>query len=311
MLTSFDRNPLVPARGPPTPSLSSGLVDPFHRPSGPTPVLPQMNYGHSPIQPSVAATQVQIPQPPVRRDSYGPVSGVIPRGPPAIPYSTSTSMSMGMGLGTGIGGPPPPNQYHPHTDLRGGITPNQQHAYPQMPPNFSHGHSNPLSQSYGHTSSPSQPYFPNMQSPVRNGFGPISTAPVIPNGSGPRSYVQAPVPPPIASLPSAQQSPPFLPQTSQTHHRPSTSISPMAAPPGGASGAKTTQDLLMRVLGGSGALTATTRPSKETKADIGVIGSGLHQAPNGSGSNGTSDNGPPNGTTARAQPLYSNSIWTP
>lgn len=85
----------------------------------------------------------------------------------------------------------------------------------------------------------------------------------------------------------------------------------MAAPSGGSGGAKTTQDLLMRVLGGSGALAATTRPSKDPNADIGVIGSGLHQASNGCGSGGPSNNGPPNGATPRAQPLYSNSIWTP
>lgn len=301
------------ARGPPTPSVSSGLVDPFRRASGPTPVLPQISYGQSPIQPPVAVTQIQSPQPRARGDSYGPVPGGIPRGPPPPannPYSTSTSMSMGMGTGIGMamamGGPP--NPYQPHTDLRGGMTPIQQHAYPQMPPNFGHGRSNSLSHSYSHTSSPSQPYFPNMQSPIRNSFGPIPTAPVVPNGPSSRSYAQAPVLPPSAPLPSVQQSPPFLPQTPQTHHRPSTSISSMAVPSGGA---KTTQDLLMRVLGGSGASTATTRPSKDPRTEIGVIGSGLHQASNGSGSSGISNNGPPNGTTPRAQPLYSNSIWTP
>lgn len=294
----------MPARGPPTPSLSSGLVDPFHRASGPTPVLPQMNYGQSPIQPTVVVTQGQVPQPPALRESYGPVPGAIPRGtPPVNPYSTSTSMSMGMG------GHPPPNPYQPHTDLRGSMTPIQQHGYPQMPPNFGHGHSNSLSHSYGHTS-PSQPFFPNMQTPIRNSFGPVPTAPVVPNGSGPRTYVQAPVPPPSAPLPSVQQSPPFLPQIPQPQHRPSTSITSMATPPGGSGGVKTTQDLLMRVLGGSGTLTATPRPSKEPKADIGVIGSGLHQASNGSTSSGASNNGPSNGTTPRAQPLYGNSIWT-
>jgi len=294
----------VPARGPPTPILSSSLVDPFHRASGPTPVLSQINYGQSPIQPPVVVTPGQVAQPSALRDSYGPVPGAVSRGPPPVnPYSTTTSMSMGMG------GPPPSNPYQPHTDLRGGMTPIQQHGYPQMPPNFGHGHSNSLSHSYGHTS-PSQPFFPNMQSPIRNSFGPIPTAPVVPNGSGPRNYVQAPVPPPSAPLPSVQQGPSFLPQIPQTHHRPSTSISSMVAPPGGPGGVKTTQDLLMRVLGGSGALTAITRPSKEPNVDIGVIGSGLHQAPNGTASNGTSNNGPPNGTTPRAQPLYGNSIWT-
>jgi hypothetical protein len=296
----------MPARGPTTPSLSSGLVDPFRHASGRTSILPQINYGQSPVQPQITVTQMQIPQSPARRDPYGPVPGAIPRGPPPPinPYSTSTSMSMGMG----IGGPSPPNPYQPHTDLRCGITPIQQHAYPQIPPNFGHGHSNPLSHSYTHTSSPSQPYFPDMQSPIRNSFGLIPAIPVVPNGSGSRSHVQAPIPPPSAPLPSVQQSATSLPQTPQTHHRPSTSISSMAAPPGGA---KTTQDLLMRVLGGSGALTATTRPSKDPKADIGVIGSGLHQAPSGSGSSGTSNNGPPNGVTPRAQSLYSSSIWTP
>ena len=303
----------MPSRGPPTPNISSGLVDSFRRGSGPTPVLPQMNYGQSPVQPPVAVTQVQIPQPSARHDPYGPVPGAIPRGllPSVNPFSTSTSMSMGMGMGMGTGGPPSSNPYQPHADLRGNMTPIQQHTYPQMPPNFGHGHSTSLSHSYSHNSSPPQPYFPNMQSPVRNGFSQIPTAPVAPNGPGSRSYVQAPIPPPPAPLPSVQQSPPFLPQTPQTHHRSNTSISSMAAPPGGSGGAKTTQDLLMRVLGGSGALTATTRPSKDPKADIGVIGSGLHQASNGCGSSGTSNNGPPNGATPRAQPLYSNSIWTP
>jgi len=296
----------MPARGPPTPSIPSGLVDPFHHGSGPTPVLSQMHYGQSPIQPPVAVAQGQIPQPPPRRDSYGPVPGAIPRGPPPVnPYSTSTSMSMGMG------GPPPSNTYQSHTDLRGVMPPIQQiqqHGYPQMPPNFGHGHSNSLSHSYTHTSSPSQPFFPNMQSPIRNSFGPIPTAPAVPNDSGPRSYVQAPIPP-SAPLPSVQQSPPFLPQTPQTHHRPNTSISPMAPLPGGTGAAKTTQDLLMRVLGGSGALTSTPRPSKEPKADIGVIGSGLYQASNGTGGSGTPI--PPNGAAPRAQPLYGHSIWTP
>jgi hypothetical protein len=296
----------MPAGGPPTSSLSSGLVDPFHHASGPTPVLPQMNYGQPPIQPPVAVTQMQIPQPPARHDSYGPVPGAIPRGPPPVnPYSTSTSMSMGMGTGLGMGGPTPPNPYQPHTDMRGGVTPIQQHAYPQIPPNFGHGHSNSLSHSYSNTSSPSQPYFPNMQSPIRNGFALTPAAPVVPNGSGPRNYMQAPIPPPPAPLSSVQHSSPFLPQTQQTHHRPSTSITAMAASPGGA---KTTQDLLMRVLGGSAALTANPRPSNE---DIGIIGSGLHQASNVSSSGGTSNNGPPNAATPRAQPLYSNSIWTP
>jgi len=295
----------MPARGPPTPNLTSSLVDPFHRASGPTPVLPQMNYGQSPIQPTVVVTQGQVPQQPALRDSYGPVPGAITRGPPPVnPFSTSTSLSMGMG------GPLPPNPYQPHTDLRGSMTPIQPHGYPQMSPNFGHGHSNSLSHSYGHNSSPAQPFFPNMQSPIRNSFGSIPTTPVVPNGSGPRTYAQAPVPPPSAPLPSVQQSPPFLPQIPQAHHRPSPSITSMAAPPGGSSGAKTTQDLLMRVLGGSGALAATTRPSKEPKADIGVIGSGLHQTSGGSASSGASNNGPPNGTTPRAQPLYGNSIWT-
>jgi hypothetical protein len=298
----------MPARGPPTPSLSSGLVDPFHRASGPTPVLPQMNYGQSPIQPAVVVTQGQVPQPPALRDSYGPVPGAIARGPPPVNhYSTSTSMSMGMG------GPQPPNPYQPHTDLRGSMTPIQQHGYPQMPPNFGHGHSNSLSHSYGHNSSPSQPFFPNMQSPIRNSFGTTPTAPVVPNGSGQRNYAQAPVPPPSAPLQAVQQSPPFLPQIPQIPqppHRPSPSITSIAAPPSGSGGVKTTQDLLMRVLGGSGALAATTRPSKEPKADIGVIGSGLHQPSSGSASSGASNNGPPNGTTPRAQPLYGNSIWT-
>jgi len=304
----------MPARGPPTPSIPSGLVDPFHRASGPTPVLQQMNYGQSPIQPPVTGTQVQIPQPPTRHEPYGPVPAAIPRGPPppVNPYSTSTSMSMGMGMGMGMGGPPLPNPYQPHADLRSGMTPIQQHGYPQMPPNFGHGHSNSLSHSYSHTSSPSQPYFPNMHSPIRNSFAQIPTAPVVPNGSGSRSYAQAPIPPPPAPLPSVQQSPSFPPQALQTHHRPSTSISSMvASSSGGPGGAKTTQDLLMRVLGGSGALTATTRPNKDLKADIGVIGSGLHQVSNHPGSSGTSNNGPPNGATPRAQSLYSNSIWTP
>ena len=303
----------MPARRPPTPSTSSGLVDPFRRGSGPTPALPQMNYGQSPIQPPVAVTQAQIPQSSALHDPYGSVPGAIPRGlpPPVNPYSTSTSMSMGMGMGMGTGGPPSSNPYQPHTDLRGGMTPIQQHAYPQMPPNFGHGHSNSLSHSYSHNSSPSQPYFPNMQSPIRNGFGQIATSPIAPSGSGSRSYPQAPIPPPPAPLLSVQQSPAFLSQTPQTHPRSNPSVSSMAAPPGGAGGAKTTQDLLMRVLGGSGALATTVRPGKDAKADIGVIGSGLHQASTGCGSSGTPNNGPPNGATPRAQPLYSNSIWTP
>jgi hypothetical protein len=255
----------MPARGPPTPSLSSGLVDPFHRPSGPTPVLPQMNYGQSPIQPPVAATQVQIPQPPARRDSYGPDPGAIPRGPPlpVAPYSTSTSMSMGMGLGMGMGGPPPPN--HTNLTLTCAVVSLQSSSTP-IPKYL------PISVMDTQILYPTLiVILPLLRSRISRICSPpsetvsdqISTAPVIPNGSGPRSYPQAPIPPPIAPLPSAQQSPSFLPQTPQTHHRPSTSISSMAAPPGGASGAKTTQDLLMRVLGGSGALAATTRPGKD------------------------------------------------